>query len=237
MSKLTASTCRIFQHQQSETEIQILFTFFFLFTTAFCEIYLLTNLYVDNKLFTLHISIFCACSISSMVNSLGTLRWRCKAPSRRPEVWRWRTSKLRPSRSSPSARRPPSRVSPALWSPPPPPPPQRQRPPPSRGPRPATSRRTSPWVWQCQQPLFVGWPSQCFFFFYFSFTCYKFDPVSYSLAVDCPLQPSINTTNIDTLLVATDQTERIVEPPENVQEKIAFIFNNLSQSNMTQKVR
>ncbi|KAF7242703.1 CCR4-NOT transcription complex subunit 1 [Varanus komodoensis] len=47
--------------------------------------------------------------------------------------------------------------------------------------------------------------------------------------------PSINTTNIDTLLVATDQTERIVEPPENVQEKIAFIFNNLSQSNMTQK--
>ncbi|CAL9697168.1 unnamed protein product [Knipowitschia caucasica] len=48
--------------------------------------------------------------------------------------------------------------------------------------------------------------------------------------------PSINTTNIDTLLVATDQNERIVEPPENVQEKIAFIFNNLSQSNMTQKV-
>uniref|UniRef100_A0A3Q2EDJ4 CCR4-NOT transcription complex subunit 1 n=1 Tax=Cyprinodon variegatus TaxID=28743 RepID=A0A3Q2EDJ4_CYPVA len=50
------------------------------------------------------------------------------------------------------------------------------------------------------------------------------------------MPPSINTTNIDTLLVATDQTERIVEPPENVQEKIAFIFNNLSQSNMTQKV-
>ncbi|XP_015223976.1 CCR4-NOT transcription complex subunit 1 isoform X2 [Lepisosteus oculatus] len=50
------------------------------------------------------------------------------------------------------------------------------------------------------------------------------------------IAPSINTTNIDTLLVATDQTERIVEPPENVQEKIAFIFNNLSQSNMTQKV-
>ncbi|EPY74621.1 CCR4-NOT transcription complex subunit 1 [Camelus ferus] len=49
-------------------------------------------------------------------------------------------------------------------------------------------------------------------------------------------QPSINTTNIDTLLVATDQTERIVEPPENIQEKIAFIFNNLSQSNMTQKL-
>ncbi|XP_048461853.1 CCR4-NOT transcription complex subunit 1 isoform X6 [Rhincodon typus] len=49
-------------------------------------------------------------------------------------------------------------------------------------------------------------------------------------------EPSINTTNIETLLVATDQAERIVEPPENIQEKVAFIFNNLSQSNMTQKV-
>ncbi|XP_061630261.1 CCR4-NOT transcription complex subunit 1 isoform X9 [Phyllopteryx taeniolatus] len=59
-------------------------------------------------------------------------------------------------------------------------------------------------------------------------------PTPSSFKKDVP--PSINTTNIDTLLVATDQTERIVEPPENVQEKIAFIFNNLSQSNMTQKV-
>ncbi|AWP08872.1 putative CCR4-NOT transcription complex subunit 1-like [Scophthalmus maximus] len=59
-------------------------------------------------------------------------------------------------------------------------------------------------------------------------------PTTTSFKKDVP--PSINTTNIDTLLVATDQTERIVEPPENVQEKIAFIFNNLSQSNMTQKV-
>ncbi|XP_033929608.1 CCR4-NOT transcription complex subunit 1-like isoform X11 [Melopsittacus undulatus] len=59
-------------------------------------------------------------------------------------------------------------------------------------------------------------------------------PTGVSFKKDVP--PSINTTNIDTLLVATDQAERIVEPPENVQEKIAFIFNNLSQSNMTQKV-
>ncbi|OWK16452.1 CNOT1 [Cervus elaphus hippelaphus] len=58
-------------------------------------------------------------------------------------------------------------------------------------------------------------------------------PTGVSFKKDVP--PSINTTNIDTLLVATDQTERIVEPPENIQEKIAFIFNNLSQSNMTQK--
>ncbi|XP_064193447.1 CCR4-NOT transcription complex subunit 1 isoform X4 [Anguilla rostrata] len=69
-------------------------------------------------------------------------------------------------------------------------------------------------------------------------------PTTVSFKKDVPVSignarevgPSINTTNIDTLLVATDQTERIVEPPENVQEKIAFIFNNLSQSNMTQKV-
>uniref|UniRef100_UPI00358E5F7C CCR4-NOT transcription complex subunit 1-like isoform X3 n=1 Tax=Myxine glutinosa TaxID=7769 RepID=UPI00358E5F7C len=47
--------------------------------------------------------------------------------------------------------------------------------------------------------------------------------------------PSINTTNIDTLLVATDQSDRIVEPPESTQDKIFFIFNNLSQSNMAQK--
>ncbi|XP_072292046.1 CCR4-NOT transcription complex subunit 1 isoform X2 [Eucyclogobius newberryi] len=59
-------------------------------------------------------------------------------------------------------------------------------------------------------------------------------PTPSSFKKDVP--PSINTTNIDTLLVATDQNERIVEPPENIQEKIAFIFNNLSQSNMTQKV-
>ncbi|XP_036399215.1 CCR4-NOT transcription complex subunit 1 isoform X6 [Megalops cyprinoides] len=69
-------------------------------------------------------------------------------------------------------------------------------------------------------------------------------PTTVSFKKDVPVSignareigPSINTTNIDTLLVATDQTERIVEPPENVQEKIAFIFNNLSQSNMSQKV-
>ncbi|KAL4601485.1 CCR4-NOT transcription complex subunit 1-like, partial [Arapaima gigas] len=46
---------------------------------------------------------------------------------------------------------------------------------------------------------------------------------------------SINTTNIDTLLVASDQTGRVKEPPENIQDKTAFIFNNLSQSNMSQK--
>ncbi|KAI1235489.1 CCR4-NOT transcription complex subunit 1, partial [Lamprotornis superbus] len=41
-------------------------------------------------------------------------------------------------------------------------------------------------------------------------------PTGVSFKKDVP--PSINTTNIDTLLVATDQTERIVEPPENVEE-------------------
>ncbi|XP_055686768.1 CCR4-NOT transcription complex subunit 1 isoform X2 [Lutzomyia longipalpis] len=45
-----------------------------------------------------------------------------------------------------------------------------------------------------------------------------------------------NATNIDTLLVATqDREEKIVTPPDAVQEKTAFIFNNLSQLNLTQK--
>ncbi|XP_063970716.1 CCR4-NOT transcription complex subunit 1-like isoform X2 [Lytechinus pictus] len=48
-------------------------------------------------------------------------------------------------------------------------------------------------------------------------------------------KPSIaNTTNIDTLLVATPK-EEIKEPSEQVQDKIAFIFNNLSQVNLVQK--
>lgn len=49
-------------------------------------------------------------------------------------------------------------------------------------------------------------------------------------------QPSIaNATNIDTLLVATDKEEKITSPPEALQDKTAFIFNNLSQLNLQQK--
>ncbi|XP_076286498.1 CCR4-NOT transcription complex subunit 1 isoform X4 [Lasioglossum baleicum] len=49
-------------------------------------------------------------------------------------------------------------------------------------------------------------------------------------------RPSIaNATNIDTLLVATDKEEKITTPPEALQDKTAFIFNNLSQLNMQQK--
>lgn len=52
------------------------------------------------------------------------------------------------------------------------------------------------------------------------------------------LQPSIaNATNIDTLLVATEKDEKMVVPPESLQDKIAFTFNNLSQMNLTIKVR
>lgn len=52
----------------------------------------------------------------------------------------------------------------------------------------------------------------------------------------CLFQPSIaNATNIDTLLVATEKDEKLVVPPEAVQDKVAFIVNNLSQSNLTQK--
>ena len=51
------------------------------------------------------------------------------------------------------------------------------------------------------------------------------------------LQPSIaNATNIDTLLAGTEDKEDITVPPEAVQDKVFFIFNNLSLANMEQKV-
>lgn len=50
-------------------------------------------------------------------------------------------------------------------------------------------------------------------------------------------QPSIaNATNIDTLLVATEKEEKMTAPPEALQDKVAFIFNNLSQLNLQTKV-
>lgn len=49
-------------------------------------------------------------------------------------------------------------------------------------------------------------------------------------------RPSIaNATNIDTLLVATEKEEQITAPPETLQDKTAFIFNNLSQLNLQTK--
>ncbi|KAK2550448.1 CCR4-NOT transcription complex subunit 1 [Acropora cervicornis] len=48
-------------------------------------------------------------------------------------------------------------------------------------------------------------------------------------------EPSIATANnIDTLLGATETSE-IVQPPESVQDKVHFIFNNISQTNLHQK--
>lgn len=45
-----------------------------------------------------------------------------------------------------------------------------------------------------------------------------------------------NATNIDTLLVANEtETDKITTPPDSVQDKTAFIFNNLSQLNLTSK--
>lgn len=50
------------------------------------------------------------------------------------------------------------------------------------------------------------------------------------------MQPSIaNTTNIDTLLGATEPAE-IKQPADAAQDKIHFIFNNISTSNLSQKV-
>ena len=49
-------------------------------------------------------------------------------------------------------------------------------------------------------------------------------------------RPSIaNATNITTLLVATEKDEKITPPPEGVQDKTAFIFNNLNQMNLAPK--
>ena len=49
-------------------------------------------------------------------------------------------------------------------------------------------------------------------------------------------QPSIATaTNIDTLLAGQGK-EEISVPPESMQDKVFFIFNNLSLANMNQKV-
>lgn len=45
-----------------------------------------------------------------------------------------------------------------------------------------------------------------------------------------------NATNIDTLLVANEsESDKINMPPDSVQDKTAFIFNNLSQLNLTSK--
>lgn len=45
-----------------------------------------------------------------------------------------------------------------------------------------------------------------------------------------------NATNIDTLLVANEsECEKILNPPDAMQDKTAFIFNNLSQLNLTTK--
>ena len=48
--------------------------------------------------------------------------------------------------------------------------------------------------------------------------------------------PSINNTSIDTLLVAADQHSKIAPPSEELQDKIHFLFNNLSSSNLQEKV-
>ncbi|KAG1691671.1 CCR4-NOT transcription complex subunit 1 [Nymphon striatum] len=49
-------------------------------------------------------------------------------------------------------------------------------------------------------------------------------------------KPSIaNATNIDTLLGATEKDEKIKVPPEAIQDKVAFVVNNLSVANMPKK--
>ena len=46
------------------------------------------------------------------------------------------------------------------------------------------------------------------------------------------IEYNYNTTNIETLLVANENDIKPVAPSEAIQDKIGFIFNNLSLSNM-----
>ena len=48
--------------------------------------------------------------------------------------------------------------------------------------------------------------------------------------------PSINTASINTLLVAADQEAERNSPPEELQDKVHFIFNNLSVNTLQDKV-
>nr|XP_036218793.1 CCR4-NOT transcription complex subunit 1 isoform X1 [Bactrocera oleae] len=60
-------------------------------------------------------------------------------------------------------------------------------------------------------------------------------PMVVAQSIHASRMKSIATaTNIDTLLVA-NQEEKVTIPPEPVQDKTAFIFNNLSQLNIPQK--
>lgn len=61
-------------------------------------------------------------------------------------------------------------------------------------------------------------------------------PSSTALPTTKTIKSIANATNIDTLLVANEnENEKIINPPDSVQDKTAFIFNNLSQLNLTQK--
>ena len=46
----------------------------------------------------------------------------------------------------------------------------------------------------------------------------------------------LNTANIDTLLGAVDSGDSFPEPSEALQDRIHFIFNNLSANNLEEKV-
>lgn len=46
----------------------------------------------------------------------------------------------------------------------------------------------------------------------------------------------VHPPNLDTLLAGSDEQEEMAVPPEITQDRVFFIFNNLSQMNMQQKV-
>lgn len=60
-------------------------------------------------------------------------------------------------------------------------------------------------------------------------------PTAMSALNSARVKSIANATNIDTLLVAAENKEAFTTPPDAIQDKTAFIFNNLSQLNLQQK--
>ena len=63
-------------------------------------------------------------------------------------------------------------------------------------------------------------------------------PESFHLHLGLPskmTKPSlVHPPNLDTLMAANEEQEEIIVPPEVTQDRVFFIFNNLSQMNMQQ---
>lgn len=73
-----------------------------------------------------------------------------------------------------------------------------------------------------------------FYFFLFYSISFFLPPFVAPLLPSQP--PSINNTSIDTLLVAADLSSDKKPPSQDLQDKVHFLFNNVSSSTLQQKV-